>query len=93
LDGTSAELIGRQCYRLPLWAAAFHKLTIIIQRDIKKYISILGEIINVSAIKINVDILHLVDKDKNSLMAWAKNFLPFRQPINILSCDPTLKAR
>jgi hypothetical protein len=92
LDGALAELVGGEGDGLPFGAATFHKLSIIVQLDGEKYISILRKIIDIPAVKIDVDVLYFVSKNKNSGVVRAKNLLPPGQSIDIIGCNPALKA-
>lgn len=91
MNGTPAELIGRQCYRLPLRAALLHKLSIVIQLDGEKHISVCVKVVNFPAVEINVYVFYFVRKDKDSGMPLPEDFLPLCQPVYVLSRDPAFK--
>ena len=90
--GTVAELFSGQRDCLPFRAAAFHELAVIIQLDVKEQVLVRVEIEIIPAVKIDVDILGFVCKNKCSLMILAKNPLPSCQALDISDCDPALEA-
>ena len=91
--GTVAELLGGSCDRLPLRAAAFHELAVIVQLDTKEEILVRVEIEIIPAVKIDVDVLHFVGKNKYCLVAFAKDPLPPCQALDISDCHPAFEAR
>ena len=93
MNGTIAELVGRQRYRLPFRAAAFHELTVIFQLDAKEHILIRVEIEIIPAVKIDIDVLGFVGKNKYCLVALAKDPLPLCQTLDISDSDPAFEAR
>jgi hypothetical protein len=92
LDGALAEFVSRQRHRLPFGTAPFHKPAIVFQLDGKEHESISCEIVDISAVKIDVNVPYLVGKNKNSSVVRAENLLPPGQTINIIRCNPAFKA-
>ena len=91
--GTFAELLSWQCDRLPFGAAAFHELAVVLKLDAKEQVLIRVGVEIIPAVKIHVDVLHFIGKDKYCLVAFAEDSLPPCQTLDIPDSDPAFESR
>ncbi len=91
-DGAGAKFARRQRHGLPPGTAGLHTGAVVFESDAEEYESIPGEVEDVTAVTINVNVLYAIGKDENGLMAPSEDLLPAAQAVNIFSGDPAFKA-